>query len=74
MAITLSTIYRLVSKLRREQSDWELTIEQAAGAGMTLRAAKKKYQVLNTRLKFIIEKYYEEYSKVNFLRAVAHNL
>ena len=48
------------------------TIEQAA-ARMALRAPKKKYQVLNTRLTSIIEKY-EENPRVNFLRAVAHNL
>ncbi|XP_042228041.1 uncharacterized protein LOC121870325 [Homarus americanus] len=70
-AITHPTVCRLVSKLRKEQSDWELTIEQAA-AEMVLRKPKK-YQILNTRLKSLIEKY-EEYPRIDFLRAIAHNL
>ncbi|XP_042210753.1 uncharacterized protein LOC121858377 [Homarus americanus] len=72
MAITHPTVCRLVSKLRKEQSDWELTIEQTA-AGMVLRKPKKKHQILNTRLKSVIEKY-EEYPRIDFLRAIAHNL
>ena len=41
-------------------------------SGVALRS-KKKYQILNTRLMSIIEKY-EEYEKKDFLRAIAHNL
>ena len=71
MAVTHPSVCRLVSKLRKEQSDWELTIEMV-NSGVALRS-KKKYQILNTRLMSIIEKY-EEYEKKDFLRAIAHNL
>ena len=72
MTITHPTLCRLVSKLRKEQSDWELTIEQVK-SGVELRKPKKKYQSLNSRLKCITEKY-NEYQRIDFLRAIASNL
>ncbi|XP_076061593.1 uncharacterized protein LOC143037341 [Oratosquilla oratoria] len=72
MAVTHPSVRRLVTKIRKEQSDWELTIEML-NSGVALRSSKKKYQILNTRLGSIIEKY-ESYEKVDFLRAIAHNL
>ena len=72
MAVTHPSVRRLVTKIRKEQSDWELQIEML-NSGVALRSSKKKYQILNTRLGSIIEKY-ESYEKVDFLRAIAHNL
>lgn len=72
MAITHPTLCHLVSKLRKEQSDWELTTEQVV-SGVELRKPKKKHQLLNTRLKSITEKY-NEYQRIDFLRTIAHNL
>ena len=72
MAVTHPSVRRLVTKIRKEQSDWELQIEML-NSGVALRSSKKKYKILNTRLGSVIEKY-ESYEKVDFLRAIAHNL
>ena len=72
MVVTHPSVRRLVTKIRKEKSDWELQIE-IFNAGVALRSSKKKYQILNTRLGSIIKKY-ESYEKVDFLRAITHNL
>lgn len=72
MTVKHPNIGRLVSKLRSEQADWELKLEQMR-AGITLRAPVTKYQLVTQRLFPLMDKY-EEYGRVDFLRAVAHNL
>lgn len=72
VSIKHPTICRLVSKIRKEQSEWELTVEQVM-AGIIIRQVKKKYQDVNKRINSIIEKY-DEYTPVEFLRALSHNL
>ena len=72
LAIKHPSVCKLVAKLRKEQSDWELTIEMVM-SGVELRKQKKKYQKLNARISSLVDKY-NAYTTVDFLRAVAHNL
>ena len=72
LAIKHPSVCKLVAKLRKDQSDWELTIEMVM-SGVELRKQKKKYQKLNARISSLVDKY-NAYTTVDFLRAVAHNL
>lgn len=70
MTVTHPAACCLVSKLSKEQSDWELTAGQAA-SGVVLRT--QKYQTFNTTLKSVIRKYI--YPRINFLiKAVSYSL
>ena len=66
------TFCRLVAKIRKEQSELELTGEQVM-AGIPIKQIKKKYQNVNKRINSINGKY-DEYTSVEVLRALSHNL
>lgn len=72
VAITHPTLCRLVDRLRKEQADNELLIEQA-NAGVALPPIKKKYQYVNQRLKNLVGKY-DTTPVLEYLRGIAQNL
>lgn len=71
VAVSHPNLCRLVRKLKKEQSEWELTIEQVS-AGIFPRE-QKKHQVANERLFAIVDNY-ENYEGLGYLRVVAHSL
>ena len=45
-----------MTKLKKEQNDWELTIQQAS-CGIMPRNTKNKYAIVNERLKKLTDDY-----------------
>ena len=72
VAITHPTLCRLADRLRKEQADNELLIDQVA-AGVDLPPTKKKDDYVNQRLKNAVENYHNT-PTLEYLRAIAHNL
>ena len=72
IAITHPTKQKLIYKIRKEQDQNELLLEQLL-AGMTIRPRSKKYELINIRIISIVENF-DRYSILDFLRAIAHNL
>ena len=61
-----------MTKLKKEQNDLELTIQQAS-CGIMPRNTKKKYAVVNERLKKLTDDYaYGD--RLQYLQSIAHNL
>ena len=73
LRVTHPTMRRLVINLRKEQASNELVIEQVL-AGIQQGRKRKKYDVVNERLKDIVERYHEYDCVLRFLNAVSHNL
>ena len=71
VAITHSTLCRLVDRLRKEHADNQLLIEQV-DAGVVLPPTKK-YEYANQRVKNVVENYHNTLT-LEYLRAIAHNL
>lgn len=63
---------KLVSKIRKQQSQVELTIIHAL-SGTNPRNSKTKYQELSRKLKVLVDGYDVE-KGIEFLRAIAHNI
>lgn len=63
---------KLVSKIRKEQSECEITIEHAI-AGIYPRDTQRKYKELTRRLMVLVEGYEME-KGLEFLRAISHNI
>ena len=73
VAITHPLVRRLVAKLLKEQAHNELLLEQVS-ARIPLPPPKKKYQVVNQRLKEIVRDYDTYANGLLYLRAIAHSL
>ena len=67
------TVRKLVEKIRKEQADNELLLEQVR-AGAHVRAPKRIYRQLDGRLVDIVEHIDHYHNNVTFLRFIAHNL
>ena len=61
-----------MTKLKKEQNDWELIIQHAL-CGIMPRRTKKRYAIVNERLKKLSDDY-ENLDKLQYLKAIAHNL
>lgn len=73
VTITHPTLHRLVLKLQKEQSSFEIVIEQCL-AGFEPPKKKKKYDIINQRISNIVSNYETYEDKLQYLRAIAHNL
>ena len=73
IAITHPTIRRLSAKLVKEQASSELLLEQVL-ARIPQVPPKKKYQVINERLKNIVSEFDTYENMITYCRAIAHNL
>ena len=73
VAITHPTIRRLSAKLVKEQASNELLLEQVL-ARIPQVPPKKKYQVINERLKNIVSEFDTYENMITYCRAIAHNL
>jgi hypothetical protein len=73
VAITHPTIRRLSAKLVKEQASNELLLEQVL-ARIPQPPPKKKYQVINERLKNIVSEIDTYENMIMYCRAIAHNL
>ncbi|XP_077471395.1 uncharacterized protein LOC144085712 isoform X2 [Stigmatopora argus] len=62
----------LMTKLKKEQNDWELTIQQAS-CGIMPRNSKKRYAVVNEQLKKLMDDYANG-DRLQYLQAIAQNL
>ena len=73
VSITHPTIRRLSAKLVKEQASNELLLEQVL-ARIPQPPPKKKYELVNLRLKDIVSKIDTYENTIMYLRAIAHNL
>ena len=72
MSVVHPNLSHLMTKLKKEQNDWELTIQQAS-CGIMPRNTKKKYAVVNERLKKLTDDYANG-DRLQYLQSIAHNL
>ena len=73
VAITHPTLRRFSAKLVKEQASNELLLEQVL-ARIPPVPPKKKYQVINERLKNIVSEFDTYENMITYCRAIAHNL
>ena len=73
VGVSHPTVRKLVEKIRKEQADNELLLEQVR-AGAHVHAPKRIYRQLDGRLVDIVERIDNYHNNVTFLRFIAHNL
>ena len=73
VSIPHPTFRRLVKKIQQEQGGNEVFIRQLA-CGFNGSPMKKRYTVINERLKMIVNGYSSTSPVIPYLRAIAHNL
>ena len=72
MSVVHPNLPRLMTKLKKEQNDWELTTQQASCSIMP-RNTKKKYAIVSERLKKLTDDYANG-DRLQYVQAIAHNL